>query len=225
MVNAPTNTAMPPNTSRNTLRNSTKLFSPSSVKRSSSSAVWTWTLCGSAEARLARTESGPATRTSVKLPPRPNTCWAVSRSNSANVAVPIESTSPKVAMPVISASWTGPSASKRIRSPIAKPCFSAVPASITTSPTPEANSPSLSRNGDSSPASGSIPAPKNGPWPITSPLASSSRASSVMLPTAFSTPGAARTPSSVDAGMSGRTMNSSSGSKAVLADTTAAVPS
>jgi hypothetical protein len=40
-VKAPTKTAMPPNTSRNTFRNFTNIFRPSRSKRSSAAAVLT----------------------------------------------------------------------------------------------------------------------------------------------------------------------------------------
>ena len=65
MVNAPTTTAMPPNTSRSTFRNFTNVFSESRLKRSCAAAVWTCTEPGSDSESCARTESGPPTRISV----------------------------------------------------------------------------------------------------------------------------------------------------------------
>ena len=65
MVNAPTKTAMPPNTSRSTFRKFTNVFRPSSVKRSWSAAVWTWSESPSDSESCLRTESGPPTRISV----------------------------------------------------------------------------------------------------------------------------------------------------------------
>ena len=100
-----------------------------------------------------------------------------------------------------------------------------MPASITTWPGPVANCPVFSLKGDSLPACGSSPTPKYGPVPTMSPSRPTIRASSLMLPTAFSTPGTARTWSSVPAGIVGRTGLSTSTLNAVLAETTAAVPS
>ena len=96
---------------------------------------------------------------------------------------------------------------------------------MTTWPGPVAKRPSFNLKGESFPAWRSSPTPKYGPVPTTSPSLPTMRASSVMLPTAFSTPGTARTRSSVSCGMAGRTGLSESTLTTVLAETTAAVPS
>ncbi len=88
--------------------NETNSFSPSSVKRSWSAAVWTASEAGRAERSAARTESSPATSTSSYLPCFWNIACAAGRSISTNVAVPIESTSPNVAMPVTRSWRSGP---------------------------------------------------------------------------------------------------------------------
>ena len=64
IVNAPTRTATPPNTSRTVLMMPMNFFSPSSVKRSCAAAVWTWrsapTAAATARADVGRGGAGAA---------------------------------------------------------------------------------------------------------------------------------------------------------------------
>ena len=71
---------------------------------------------------------------------------------TAEVAVPSESTSPKRAMPEMRIRRAGPWPDTFTESPTAQPCFSALPASTTTSSAPRANRPWRSWNGVRSPA-------------------------------------------------------------------------
>ena len=100
---------------------------------------------------------------------------------------------------------------------------------MTTSPGAVAQRPSPSRNGVRRSAPGvraSKPEPKYGPSPSGLPSLPMIWAVSEMSPTATSTPDAPRTSSSVAAGSVGFWANESiPGSNAVLAMTTASVPS
>ncbi len=89
---------------------------------------------------------------------------AVWRSKTANVAVPSELTSPNLAIPTSSKSCAGSSVEIRTVSPTCEALSSAVPASITTSPSASAHVPSTMFSGLKRSVSGvtSMPKPKLG---------------------------------------------------------------
>ncbi len=121
IVNAPTSTATPPNTSSAIRMTEMKSSSPSSVKRSCSAAETTWA-CGSAAPRSRRscaagTPAAPATRMPSTWSPRPNSRWATWRSNTAAVVTPIDFTLPKREMPTTRNSCATPRVVIRIAAP------------------------------------------------------------------------------------------------------------
>ena len=138
--------------------------------------------------------------------------------------MPIESTSPNVAMPVISA-CTGPRVCTAM---VADRVAALLGAAGVDHDLAGASSQLAVREAERRQLAGVPvePGPEVGAAPDHVAVTSSRRASSEMLPTAFG-PGSACTWSSVDAGMSARaeSPSSSPASNAVLADTTAAVPS
>jgi hypothetical protein len=125
----------------------------------------------------------------------------------AALATPIDFTSPKVATPVMRKSRAGPLAAMRTVSPIARPFFSAVPASRTTSPGPLGQAPSLRSNGVTRSKPGvavSRSTPKYGPSPRSSPSALRIFVfMSVRSPTTVPASGTRRTASSAEAGIVG----------------------
>ena len=111
---------------------------PSFVSAASAAAcaapVCTSAVAGTSGWRARTSSSGEipvlaATKIESKCPSLSNSACAVGTSNTANVALPIESTEPNLAMPVISYSFTGPSAATPTRSPTPKPWSLAVFAS------------------------------------------------------------------------------------------------
>ena len=196
IVNAPTSTATPPNTSSAMRMIEMNCSSPSSVNRSCSAAVVT-VARGSARARSARSAAGstpsePATRIPSTRSPRPNSVAAASRSKTANVAVPIDSTVPKSAVPTTRKSCGSPRVVTVTVLPTGRSSSAAIPVSMTTSPGPAAQRPPERRNGVSASAPGvraSSPTPKYGPSPIGFPSRPMTFASSVMSAAATATPG------------------------------------
>ena len=99
-------------------------------------------------------------------PSLPSIDWAVSTSQIASVAPPIESTPPTLAMPVSVNERVGPLAPTRTVSPTAKSWPDAVALSITTSFGPDAHAPSTSSNGLNRSSVGLRPRPNVGLSPV-----------------------------------------------------------
>ena len=144
---------MPPNASRNTRMNDTKLFRLSSVKRSCAWAVWTLRPVVPTVRRSSRRSAAglvpsfAATSTSSTRPCLPKSSCATRRSNTAVEAVPIVDTSPNVETPTMWKVLAGPLATTGIVSPTFLCSFLATPSSMTTSPGPVAQRPDFSEKG------------------------------------------------------------------------------
>ena len=138
MVNPPTNREMNANTSRAVEKNDRAWLMSLVCSLATVCPVTTSTPAGSTVAisccRAGLSVPGlAATSMALKRPTRPNSCWAVGRSNAARVAPARLSAVPNRTMPVRVKVRGGPSSRTRTCSPTAKWYFCAVPASITTS--------------------------------------------------------------------------------------------
>ena len=171
ITNAPTKSATPPNPSSMYVMN----LMPSFVSAASAEA-WAAPVCTSAVAGTSGSSfwtscsgvvpSLAATEIESKWPSFAKSFCAVGTSKTANVAPPIESTDPNLAMPVISYCSTGPSAATPIVSPTPKLSFLAVLASMTTCFAPTAHVPAVRLSGENCGSLASSPTPNVGDPPL-----------------------------------------------------------
>jgi hypothetical protein len=122
MMNAPTKSETKPNTSSAVRRILSPSSSPFRSKRSCDCADWTSAPGGRTSAiaactSAAGTPGSPLTRIESTFPGSPNSCCAPASENTAALAEPIESTPPKLTIPLIVYSCTGPSDTTPIVSP------------------------------------------------------------------------------------------------------------
>ena len=169
MTKAPTKRAMPPKASSSPRM---KVIAPSMTSLSAaacSAPVETSAEAGSSGAIRASSSAGETPGSAAiwiaSKPVCPSIARAVGTSQTAIVAPPRLSTSPKRARPVTVNVRTGPSAATRTVSPTANPWSSAVAWSSTTWSGPDAHAPSDRVSGLKRGCEGSMPRPKLGMLP------------------------------------------------------------
>ena len=151
ITNEPTNSAIPPNASRNPWRNVMNSFVSAASSCACACAVRAWAFGGrigriSESSCWSETPGFAATAISSRRPSFSKSRCAVGRSKPASVAPPMERSEPNSTIPEMRRRSTGPSTWTPISSPIAKSSLSATPESITIWSAP-GQSPSTSRRG------------------------------------------------------------------------------
>ena len=230
ITKAPTNSAMPPKTSRNVRRKEMNSFVSDASSCACASPVRTCVAGGrifwiSATSASGATPSFAATRIWSSLPGLAKRCCAVGRLNPARVAPPIEETVPNLTKPEMRSCSVGPSAWTPIFWPICRSFLPAVDSSITTSPS-AGQRPSTSARLLSDGCVGSTLKPRFGapPKTIAFPSEPISCASPPTPPTAAPVSGSAFTSASSDSSNGGATVPLSPTSNAVLPVIVASVP-
>ena len=139
MMNAPTKSEIPANTRSAMLKNASASLMSEALDSAACAPVFASNAGGRACWMRSRrivgvTPGSAATSISSNSPPPFNAICAEAGSKATRVAPARLSAVPNRKTPTIVSSWGGPSRSTRTRSPTAKSCLRAVPASIAISP-------------------------------------------------------------------------------------------
>ena len=194
MMNAPTNTAIPANTSSSVLRKLRLFLIESAFSSACSLPVFTSTVSGITRSMRVTSSCGvtpgvAATWIESTFPRWSARSWATGNVTTETVAPPSDSTSPNLARPEIVKSRRPVRPTSETRSPIFRPSSSAVPLLIATSwglagGSPSTYSSGSNRSGGREKSSGGAP-----PVFTWSPFALKMEAVSSTLPAAVCHPG------------------------------------